>query len=195
MQRCFVLSLKSHDFWGSAMGKNLLMPLFLMGCFPGDFREGKRPIKAKSGKRPIKVGKRPIKEGKRPFKAMVLVGISVGCSMGCFRASPPWRKTAPLKRPIEGSSASPKPHPSKSHPCNMPQAKTEVERCSFRNAALQKLHCNIGFSAVRMSFWPKAALQQAKNCSATLRKLRCRKVALSYRFPADFKLPRLGTHV
>ena len=24
--------------------------------------------------------------------------------------------------------------------------------CSFRNAALQKLHCNIGFSAVRMSF-------------------------------------------
>ena len=26
--------------------KNLLMRLFLMGCFPGDFREGKRPIKA-----------------------------------------------------------------------------------------------------------------------------------------------------
>ena len=26
--------------------KNLLMPLFFMGCFPGDFREGKRPIKA-----------------------------------------------------------------------------------------------------------------------------------------------------
>ena len=24
----------------------ILMPLFLMGCFPGDFREGKRPIKA-----------------------------------------------------------------------------------------------------------------------------------------------------
>ena len=41
----------------------------------------------------------------------------------------------------------------------------------------------------------KAALQQAKNCSATLKKLRCRKVALSCRFPADFKLPRLGTHV
>ena len=26
--------------------KNLLMPLFLMGCFPGDLKEGKRPIKA-----------------------------------------------------------------------------------------------------------------------------------------------------
>ena len=25
--------------------KNLLMPLFLMGCFPGDFQEGKRPTK------------------------------------------------------------------------------------------------------------------------------------------------------
>ena len=26
--------------------KNLLMPFFLMGCFPGDFQEGKRPIEA-----------------------------------------------------------------------------------------------------------------------------------------------------
>ena len=25
--------------------KNLLMPLFLMGCFPRDFQEGKQPIK------------------------------------------------------------------------------------------------------------------------------------------------------
>ena len=83
--------------------KNLLMPLFLMGCFPVGFQEVKRPLRMKSGKRPIKVGKRPIKEGKRPIKAMVLVGISVGCLMGCFRAPPPWRKTAPLKRPIKRS--------------------------------------------------------------------------------------------
>ena len=83
--------------------KNLLMPLFLMGCFLVDFQEVKRPLRTKSGKRPIKVGKRPIKEGKRPIKAMVLVGISVGCLMGCFRAPPPWRKTAPLKRPIKRS--------------------------------------------------------------------------------------------
>ena len=69
----------------------------------GSFGEGKRPIKAKSGKRPIKVSERPIKEVKRPIKAMVLVGISVGCSMGCFRALPLCRKRAPLKRPIKGS--------------------------------------------------------------------------------------------
>ena len=62
--------------------KNLLMPLFLMGCFPLDIHEVKRPLRTKSGKRPIKAGKRPIKEAKRPIKGMVLVGISVGCLMG-----------------------------------------------------------------------------------------------------------------
>ena len=68
-------------------------------------------------------------------------------------------------------------------------------RCNFRKVALQKLHCNICFSAVQKSFLPKAALQQAKNCSVTSKKLRCRKVALSCRFPESFKPPRLGTHV
>ena len=67
--------------------------------------------------------------------------------------------------------------------------------CNFWNAALQKLHCNIRFSAVRTSFVPKAALQQTKNCTATSKSLRCSKVALSCRFPAGFKPPRLGTHV
>ena len=33
----------------------------------------------------------------------MLVGISVGCLIGCFRAPPPRRETAPLKRPILGS--------------------------------------------------------------------------------------------
>ena len=88
-------------FWD--LLKNLLMPLFLMGCFPAGFQEVKRPLRTESRKRPIKVGKRPIKEGKRPIKAMVLVGISVGCLMGCFRAPPPSRGTAPLKRPIKRS--------------------------------------------------------------------------------------------
>ena len=69
------------------------MPLFLMGCFPVDFQEGKRPLETKSRKRPIKVGERPIKEGKRPVKGL----------MGCFWAPQPWRKTAPLKRPIKRS--------------------------------------------------------------------------------------------
>ena len=30
---------------------------------------------------------------------MVLVGVSIGCLMGCFPAPPPWLRTAPLKRP------------------------------------------------------------------------------------------------
>ena len=71
--------------------KNLLMPLFLLGCFPGDFQEGKRPIKAfweaaHSGR------KRPIKERKRPISAS-----------GQFSGTPPRWKTAPLKRPIKRS--------------------------------------------------------------------------------------------
>ena len=33
----------------------------------------------------------------------MLVGVSVGSLMGCFRAPPTWRKTAPLKRPIKRS--------------------------------------------------------------------------------------------
>ena len=78
------------------------MPLFLMGCFPVDFQDVKRPLRTKSVKRPIKVGKRPINEGKRPIKAKVLVGVSVGSLMGCFRAPPTWRKTAPLKGPLRG---------------------------------------------------------------------------------------------
>ena len=74
-----------------------------MGCFPVDFQDVKRPLRTKSVKRPIKVGKRPINEGKRPIKAKVLVGVSVGSLMGCFRAPLTWRKTAPLKRPIKRS--------------------------------------------------------------------------------------------
>ena len=95
--------LRMQNFAENSIFKNLLMPLFLMGCFPVDFQEVKRPLRTKSVKRPIKVGKRPINKGKRPIKAKVLVGVSVGCLMGCFRAPPPWRKTAPLKRPIKRS--------------------------------------------------------------------------------------------
>ena len=90
---CFVAFRTHQTAWPLPIIKNLLMPLFLMGCFPVDFQDVKR--------RPIKVGKRPINEGKRPIKAKVLVGVSVGSLMGCFRAPPPWRKTAPLKRPIK----------------------------------------------------------------------------------------------
>ena len=62
---------------------------------PVDFQEAKRPLRTKAGKRPIKVGKRPIKEGKRPIKAMLLVGMSVGCLMGCFRAPPAMAENGP----------------------------------------------------------------------------------------------------
>ena len=83
--------------------KNLLMPLFLMGCFPVDFQEAKRPLRTKLVKRPMKVGKRPIDEGKRRINTMVLAGISVGC-LGLFSGTPwPWWKTAPQKRPIKRS--------------------------------------------------------------------------------------------
>ena len=85
----------------------------------------------------------------------------------------------------------PNPTPLNPTPATCHKRKRKL-RCNFRKVALQKLHYNIRFSAVRKSILPKAALQQAKNCSATLKKLRCRKVALSCRFPADFKLPRLG---
>ena len=81
-----------------AIIKNLLMPPFLMGCFPVDFQEAKRPVGTKSVKRPIKVGKRPIDERKRPIKAKVLFGVSVGCLMGCFRAPPPWAENGPSKK-------------------------------------------------------------------------------------------------
>ena len=43
-------------------------PLFLMGCFQGDFKRENGPTRH-AGKRPIKVGKRPIKVGKRPINA------------------------------------------------------------------------------------------------------------------------------
>ena len=74
-----------------------------MGCFPVDFEEIKRPLRTKSGKRPIKIGKRPIKEGKWPIKAMVLVGIPVGCLMGCFRAPPTMAENGPSKKAHRGS--------------------------------------------------------------------------------------------
>ena len=69
-----------------------------MGCIRGHLQAGQRPIRADSGNQPDKYrkfGKPPIKFGKRPIKAMVLVGVLVGC----FRACPPWSKTNPLKRP------------------------------------------------------------------------------------------------
>ena len=49
-------------------------------------------------KRPTKVGNRPINEGKRPIKAKVLVGVSAGSLMGCFRAPPAMAENGPSKK-------------------------------------------------------------------------------------------------
>ena len=106
-----VQSYRSSSYESNTSQEPLNAPL-LVGCLPVDFQEAKRPLRTKSGKRPIKVGKRPIKEGKRPIKPMMLVGISIGCLMGCFRAPPPWRTTAPpitSKGSIEPFASNPPP--------------------------------------------------------------------------------------
>ena len=71
-------------------------------------------------------------------------------------------------------------------------------RCNFQNIALQKLHCNIRFPAVRKSLLPEATLQQAKNCNATLKKAALQEsgafLPLSCGFQAHtFRLPCLGS--
>ena len=67
------------------------MSLFLKkGCFPRDCQEGNDPLGRNRGNGPLrKVGKRPIKDGKRPINANKQ-----------FSGTPPWSRTAPLKRPI-----------------------------------------------------------------------------------------------
>ena len=91
-----------------------------------------------------------------------------------------------------------KPHPSKPHPCNMPQAKTEV--------ALQFLECCAAETALQHSLFCSADVICTKNCAAANETLHCNiEIAalqesgaflpLSCRFPAGFKPPRLGSHV
>ena len=91
-------------------------------------------------------------------------------------------------------SASPKPHPSKPHSCNMPPVKTEValqfsESCAAEVALQHLLFCSAD------AIFTKSCAATNEKLRCHIEKLRCRKVALSCRFPADFKPPRLGTHV
>ena len=93
-------------------------------------------------------------------------------------------------------SASPKPHPSKPHPCNMPQAKTEV--------ALQFLECCAAEVALQHWLFCSAEVILTKSCAAASEKLHCNieKAALqlsgaflplSCGFQAPtFRHPRLG---
>ena len=55
-------------------------------------------------------------------------------------------------------SASPKPHPSKPHPCNIPQAKTEV--------ALQFFECCAAETALQHSLFCSADVICTKSCAA-----------------------------
>ena len=68
-----------------------------------------------------------------------------------------------------------------------PSKKTEVvlqfsESCTAETALQHSLFCSVD-------------VVFTKSCAATNEKLRCRKVVLSCRFPADFKPPRLGSYV
>ena len=93
-------------------------------------------------------------------------------------------------------SASPKPDPSKPHPCNMPQAKTEV--------ALQFSECCAAETALQYWLFCSAEVIWTKSCAAASEKLHCNieKAALqesgaflplSCGFQAPtFRHPRLG---
>ena len=63
-------------------------------------------------------------------------------------------------------SASPKPHPSKPHPCNMPQAKTEV--------ALQFSECCAAETALQHRLFCSAEVIWTRSCAAANEKLHCK---------------------
>ena len=93
-------------------------------------------------------------------------------------------------------SGNPKPHPSKPHPCNMPQAKTEV--------TLQFLESRAAEVALQHSLFCMCGSHFTKSCTTASEKLECNieKAALqesgaflplSCGFQAPtFRLPRLG---
>ena len=85
-------------------------------------------------------------------------------------------------------SGSPKPHPSKPHPCNMPQAKTEV--------ALQFSGCCAAEVALQHSLFCSADVILTKSCAAASEKLQCniQKAAGKWRLPAAL-LQISGSHV
>ena len=109
---------------------------------------------------------------------------------------PPHRTVTGQKDLCLRASASPKPHPSKPHPCNMPQAKTEV--------ALQFSECCAAETALQHRLFCSAEVIWTRSCAAASEKLHCNieKAALqesgaflplSCGFQAPtFRHPRLG---
>ena len=95
----------------------------------------------------------------------------------------------------QGSVASAEFSSAQVHPPPSPLQHATTENCNFRTFALQKLHCNIPFSAVQTSHLPEVELQRATKRTSTSTELRCKKVV----FPAascgfavpTFRLPIL----
>ena len=129
-------------------------------------------------------------------------GVRFSRSKPKIRKQPPFQKkhssiAADQNDPLSAlRSASPKPDPSKPHPCNMPQAKTEV--------ALQFSECCAAETALQHSLFCSAEVIWTKSCAAANEKLHCNieKAALqesgaflplSCGFQAPtFRHPRLG---
>ena len=97
------------------------------------------------------------------------------CNWVAFTKTTGIAKTTKIYAPILGQpppphscscrSASPKPHSSKPHPCNMPQAKTEV--------ALQFSECCAAGVALQHSLFCNADVIVTKSCTAASEKLQC----------------------
>ena len=97
-----------------------------------------------------------------------------------LEGTPPVRQQVPNPTPLNPTAAT----------CHIVKRKRKL-RCNFWNVVLQKLHCNIRFSAVRISFWPKAALQHTKKRHCNIEERRCRKVALFLPLSCGFQAPTL----
>ena len=88
-----------------------------------------------------------------------------------------------LRKKSSGST-SPKPHPSKPRPCNMPQAKTEV--------ALQFSECCAAETALQHWLFCSAEVILTKSCAAASEKLHCNIEKAALQESGAFLLPSCG---
>ena len=106
--------------------------------------------------------------GSRTIFARYMLQYGVAHRCACVKLStnwgiaPFWGECYP---PQEGISASPKPHPSKPHPCNMPPAKTQV--------ALQFSECCAAETALQHWLFCSAEVIWTQSCAAANEKLPC----------------------
>ena len=64
--------------------KNLLMGLFLMGCFAVDFQEGKLPLKTNSVNSPLRSRKGPLQSGKGPLRPRCWLALQPAAKWAVF---------------------------------------------------------------------------------------------------------------